>query len=203
MNDIELDSLENRMRWLLSTGWEICLRRIVSERISINKEASLQLHYAYVLAQMGEIACIEQGESFKIELETAHAGKNIDIWCALGNCEAAIEMKCFRKASNRAIDTDMYDVLKDISRLESYSHVKFRRFICLTDNRYYANAAHKGHAGSVSIADGKKYQKNVSITPSWMGKWKDSTRDTEIVLMNDLEFAWRRIDRWFSLFMEI
>ena len=119
MNDIAIDSLENRMRWMLATAWEICLQRIASGRISINKESSLQLHYAYILAQLGELSCIEPGETFKIELETHHAGKNIDIWCALSDCEAAIESKCFRKSSNRATDIDMYDVLKDISRLES------------------------------------------------------------------------------------
>lgn len=136
----------------------------------------------YILAQMGELTCIEEHASFKIELETRHAGRNIDIWFALAGTEAAIELKCFRKASNRATDTDMYDVLKDISRLESYSHVAFRRFICFTDNEYYSNAVHKGHAGSVSIRNGKKYQKDVPITPSWVGKRKDRTRDREIVL---------------------
>lgn len=203
MNDIALDSLENRMRWTLATAWEICLQRIVSGRISINKESSLQLHYAYILTQMGELACMEPQDSFKIELETHHAGKNIDIWCALRNCEAAIELKCFRKASKRAVDTDMYDVIKDISRLESYSHVGLRRFICLTDNSYYTNAVHKGHAGSVSIGNGKKYQKDVSITPSWVGRWKDSKRDTEIVLKSDLEVSWRSLGSWHYLFVEV
>jgi hypothetical protein len=203
MNDIALESLESRMRWMLATAWDICLQRIASKRISINKEASLQLHYAYILVQLGELACIEPEEAFKIELETHHAGKNIDIWCALGHCETAIELKCFRKASNRATDTDMYDVLKDISRLESYSHVSLRRFICLTDNGYYTNAIHTGHAGSVSIGNGKKYPKDVSITPSWVGKWKDGTRDAEIILKNDFEFGWRSLGTWHYLFVEI
>lgn len=178
--------------------------KLSGKRIAFtNKESSLQLHYAYVLAQMGELACIEQGESFKIELETRHGGKNIDIFCALRDCEAAIELKCFRKASNRATDIDMYAVLNDISRLESYSHIAFRRFICLTDNGYYANTAHKGHAGSVSIANGRKYQKNVPITPGWAGKWKNSKQDKEIVLKRDLQFAWRTISGWYYLYMEV
>ncbi len=95
MKNIAIDSLDSRMRWMLSTAWEVCVQRIVSGRISINKESSLQLHYAYVLAQMGELACIDKDETFKIELETHHAGKNIDIWCSLRDCEAAIELKCW------------------------------------------------------------------------------------------------------------
>jgi hypothetical protein len=203
MNDIAVESIESRLRWALATAWEICLQRISSGRISINKESSLQLHYAYILTQMGELACIESDDVFKIELETNHEGKNIDIWCALRNCEAAIELKCFRKKSNRATDIDMYDVLKDIFRLESYSHVQLRRFVCLTDNPYYTNAVHKGHAGSVSIGNGKRYSKDLSIKPSWVGKWKDSTRDTEITLMADIEFSWRKLGTWHYLFMEV
>lgn len=203
MIDIVSESLENRMQWILETAWEICVQRIASERITINKESSLQLHYAYILAQTGELACIRPGESFKIELETHHAGKNIDIWCALQDCEAAIELKCFRKASNRAVDIDMYDVLKDISRLESYSHVAFRRFICLTDNGYYRNGTHSGHAGSVSIGNGKKYPLGLPITPTWVGKWKDTSRDKAISLNNNLEFAWRGHGKWHYLFLEV
>jgi hypothetical protein len=187
MDNTDFRSLEHRLRWLLSTAWEICINRIASGRITINKESSLQLHYAYILAQMGELACIDKGETFKIELETHHAGKNIDIWCSLHDCEAAIELKCFRKASNRAVDTDMYDVLKDISRLESYSHIAFRRFICPTDNEYYTKPPHSRHAGSVSIGNGRKYLKDVAIKPNWAGTWKDKTRDAVIIPRADLE----------------
>jgi len=203
MNDVIIDSPKSRMRWVLATAWEICLQRISSGRIAINKESSLQLHYAYILTQMGELACIAPEDVFRIELETNHEGKNIDIWCALCDCEAAIEMKCFRKISNRAKDIDMYDVLKDISRLESYSHVHLRRFICLTDNKYYTNRIHKGHAGSVSIGNGKRYPKELPIQPSWTGNWKDSTRDAEITLKVDVEFSWRNVGIWHYLFMEV
>jgi len=64
------------MQWALSTAWETCIRRVASGRIRINKESSLQLHYAYILAQFGELSCTEKGESFVMELETHHAGKN-------------------------------------------------------------------------------------------------------------------------------
>jgi hypothetical protein len=203
MKNMESQSLDCRVLWMLSTAWEICIQRIAGNRIVINKESSLQLHYAYILSQVGELACINKDESFMIELETNHFGKNIDIWCSLGNCEAAIELKCFRKVQNRAKDTDMYDVLKDIKRLESYSHVSFRRFICLTDDEYYTKLSHRGYAGSVSIGNGKKYYKNVSITPAWVGKWKNSARDNNIVLKKDVVFTWKSIGCWYYLFMEV
>jgi hypothetical protein len=202
MKNIIVDKIDDRMRWILLTAWEVCIYRIFTERIKINKESSLQLHYAYILTQVGELACIDKDESFKIELETHHAGKNIDIWCSLNGYEAAIELKCFRKVSNRAKDIDMYDVLNDITRLESYSHVAIRKFICLTDDEFYTKLSHRGHADSVSIGNGKRYDKNVAITPTWVGKWKDVKRNG-ILLKNDIEFAWNNLGSWFYLFMDI
>lgn len=192
-----------RMQWVLSSAWDTCTYRIATGRIKINKESSLQLHYAYILTQYGELACIEKDETFNIELETHHAGKNIDIWCAINDEEAAIELKCFRKKSNRATDTDMYDVLKDLSRLESYTHVAHRRFICLTDNEYYTKNIHSGHAGSVSTGNGVTYKKNVTITPKWSGTWKDKSRDGGITLLSDVEFIWNNLNEWYYLYMEI
>jgi hypothetical protein len=203
MNKNEIANRNERMQWALSTAWETCIRRVASGRIRINKESSLQLHYAYILAQFGELSCTEKGESFVMELETHHAGKNIDIWCSLNDVEAAIEIKCFRKRSNRAMDVDMYDVLNDISRLESYTHVSHRRFICLTDNDYYIKESHSGHAGSVSIGEGRKYQKQTPIIPTWAGKWKDTSRDKGLTFMTDIEFKWHSINGWHYLFMEI
>lgn len=203
MKTIETLNRVERIRWVLSIAWETCINRIATGRIRINKESSLQLHYAYILAQFGEMACIEKDESFIIELETHHAGKNIDIWCSINDTEAAVEMKCFRKKSNRATDTDMYDVLKDISRLESYEHVSHRHFICLTDNEFYVKESHTGHAGSVSIGDGKKYKKQTPIIPTWAGKWKDTSRDQGVTLLNDVEFKWNGIHGWYYLSMEI
>lgn len=203
MNEIMIESLESRIGSILSQAWKICIQRIASGRIVINKEASLQLHYAYILTQIGELACIDDDEKFRIELESRYDAKNIDVSCSLGDCKAAVELKCFRKDSNRPLDIDMYDVLKDISRLESYSHVQFRRFICLTDVRRYTKPFLKGHAVSVSIADGKKYQKGKSIIPSWSGKWKDKTRDSNIVPQNDLKFDWCKIGTWYYLFIEV
>ena len=97
----------------------------------------------------------------------------------------------------------MYDALKDIARLESYSHVAFRRFICLTDNEFYTTLSHRGHAGFVSIGNGQHYDKGFAIRPTWAGQWQDRTRDTDIVFRTDIEFAWRHIGGWYYLFIDV
>ena len=173
MQTIVIPSNKERLAKAIDSSWEICSQRIASKKIKINKESSLQLHLGSILKEFGELACVYPGEEFLIELETDHEKQNIDVYCTLGDIHAAIELKCFRRSSNRAKDIDMYDVLKDISRLESYQHAAIRRFICLTDNGYYPGGAHTGHAGSVSIKNGKSYNKGekVEVDP---GNWTPS-----------------------------
>jgi len=94
-----------RLTRILDESWEILAQRIATGRVSINKEASLQLHYSSILLSYGELFCVEPRETFSIELESASGRKSIDITCALGDTRAAIELKRFRKASNRACVT--------------------------------------------------------------------------------------------------
>jgi hypothetical protein len=193
------NSKEDRLSFLLDFAWQILFERICSGRTKINKESSLQLHYSVVIHGLGEVLCISPNEEFRIELESSYKKKNIDIVCAFDDIKAAIELKCFRKSSNRATDTDMYDVLLDLARLHSYSDFKVKRFFCLTDNAYYPNAPHSGHAGSVSIRNGVSYAKGVSIAPSWAGKWSHKGRDNPIVMQEDVSFNWSEKDGWYFL----
>lgn len=196
------DSKEDRLGLVLDFSWRILFERICSGRIVINKESSLQLHYSVVLHGIGESLCISPNEEFRIELESAYGGKNIDITCSLDDIGAAVELKCFRERSNRAKDTDMYDVLLDLERLHSFTDFKVKRFFCLTDNRYYPNGPHNGQAGSVSIRQGATYPKHVPITPLWKG-WKDSSRDRAIVLQEDVCFDWTGKNGWHFLKIDL
>jgi hypothetical protein len=199
MRSVIPQTKEQRLTRMLDASWDILSQRIATGRIMINKEASLQLHYSSILSAQGELLCIEPGETFSIELESANAKKSIDITCAFGDTKAAIELKCFRKASNRAMDIDMYDVLRDLERLSSYDGFAVRKFICITDNPYYAKAAHSGHAGSVTIRDGTRYKSGTTITPAWSGAWKDKSRDQALAVTKDILFDWSENHGWYSL----
>jgi len=188
-----------RLTRILDESWEILMQRIATSRVTINKEASLQLHYSSILLSYGELFCVEPRETFTIELESANGRKSIDITCALGETKAAIELKCFRKASNRACDTDMYDVWCDLERLLSYQEFAVRKFFCLTDNPYYPFGTHSGHAGSVSIRDGTIYEIGSKIIPSWAGAWKNKSRDRYLTLAKRVELDWNQNRGWYSL----
>jgi hypothetical protein len=199
MQTVNPQSQHERLTRILDESWEILAQRIATGRVSINKEASLQLHYSSILLSYGELLCVEPRETFTIELESASGRKSIDIKCTLGETRAAIELKCFRKASNRACDIDMYDVWYDLERLLSYQEFAVRKFICLTDNPYYVCGVHSGHAGSVSIRNGTILQIGSKIAPSWAGKWKDKSRDRCLTFAKSVELHWNQNRGWYSL----
>ena len=64
-----LDSTEKKMGHVLDLSWEVLFRRILSGRIQINKESSMQLHYSSIIHELGELLCLSPSEAFAIELE--------------------------------------------------------------------------------------------------------------------------------------
>ncbi|MCZ4410531.1 hypothetical protein O3Q51_17065 [Cryomorphaceae bacterium 1068] len=186
-----------RHKHVINEAWQILFSRIVSGRQPINKEASMQLQLARILQVLGNAYCTKKDEAFTVELETGIGRQNIDITCQLGESKAAIELKCFRKRSNRGTDLDMYDVLKDIQRLDNYKDFHIRQFICLTDNKYYTQNNNVGHGAAVTTTNGTKYKANIPITPTWKGQWKSKSRDPDILLLRNLEFDWVEKEGWF------
>jgi hypothetical protein len=121
------------MRAAVSLGWVMFSRKVGSGLIPINKEASMQLQYAYVLQQLLPLITFHENEKFEIELETGvqvnGRSREIDLLFSGefgGQKNAiAIEMKCYRKLAasggNRgATDIFMKDVYEDFSLLEQY-----------------------------------------------------------------------------------
>jgi len=191
---MHLDS-KLRLSHIIDEAWLILFNRIVSGKQLINKEASLQLQLARIVQDLGNVYCVLPTETFQLELETGYNGKNIDITCQLGNVKAAIELKCFMKASNRAKDIDMYDALIDIERLESFSDFHIKKFFCLTDNKYYPEYTQKGMASSVTLKNGTVYKSDHEIIPAWRGKWKVN-RDKSIKFKTDIICNWVSNNDW-------
>ena len=132
----------------------------------------MQLHYSSILNTVGELLCILPGETFSLELESSIGRMNFDITCRFDDVSAAIELKCFRKFSNRAQDLDMYDVWVDITRLHGLDDFQVKRFICLTDHDRYPNGKHGGYSKTFSIAHGAEYKYGDVLTPPWLGSGK-------------------------------
>ena len=194
MTKIPIDQL-SRLNIVIDTAWEILFEKIVSGKLRINKESSLQLHLSKLIFELGNIYSILPNENFEIEMETNYENKNIDIVCQLGSIKAAIELKCFIKSSNRATDLDCYDALIDIERLENFSNFQIKKFICLTDNKYYPEKTQTGHGKSVTLKNGTVYPPEIQILPSWAGKWKVK-RDKPILFKNEVKCSWVSKNEW-------
>lgn len=203
MVTIASQSVQERLAFVLDFAWQIFFERVISGRITINKESSMQLHYSVILHSLGELLCTRPEEKYFIELESSYKKKNIDIACSLQDTKSAIELKCFRKSSNRAVDIDMYNVLSDIERLMSFDEFQVRKFICLSDNPFYMRGPHTGHAKSVSIQHGTKYAAVTPVRSSWSGKWKNSDRDRELVFKHDFQCNWKTSSGWSYMIVDV
>ncbi|OFE14074.1 hypothetical protein PHACT_10040 [Pseudohongiella acticola] len=121
------------MRAAISLSWVMFSRKVGNGLISINKEASMQLQYAYVLQQLLPLITFHDAEKFEIELETGvrvkDRSREIDLLFS-GEFESqrhiiAIEMKCYRTLAasggkRGATDIFMKDVYEDLHLLEQY-----------------------------------------------------------------------------------
>lgn len=127
------ESFTERMRNVVSAAWQIFARKVGAGLIPINKEASMQLQYAYILQQLLPLIIYSRTEAVELELETGvqinTSTKEIDILVkgvnSLGEHIIAIEMKCYRtitsSGGNRgAHDIFMKDVYQDLNLLEDY-----------------------------------------------------------------------------------
>jgi hypothetical protein len=130
---IESEVFSERMRAAVSLSWSMFSRKVGSGLLPINKEASMQLQYAYVLQQLLPLITFHQEEDFEIELETGvnvHGSqREIDLLFTgkFGEDQhsIAIEMKCYRTLASSgkprgATDIFMKDVYFDLYLLEQY-----------------------------------------------------------------------------------
>ena len=131
--NIESDELPARMRAAISLAWSLFARKVGGGLIEINKEASMQLQFGYILQQVLPLITFHKSEKLDLELETGVRVGNttceIDILLA-GTSESkshriAVELKCYRTLASSggkrgATDIFMKDVYEDLAILESY-----------------------------------------------------------------------------------
>ncbi len=133
MPNIESESFSERMRAAVNLSWIMLSRKVGSGLVPINKEASMQLQYAYVLQQLLPLITFHGNENFEIELETGvqvnGRSREIDLLFKGEFGEQkhsiAIEMKCYRTlaasgGARGATDIFMKDVYEDFYLLEQY-----------------------------------------------------------------------------------
>ncbi len=158
-------SFEERLRESISFAWQIFMEKVGGGQLSINKEASMQLHYACVLQQVVPLIYFRKDETAKIELETGvtihEDSREIDLVLdgenSQGHYKIAVEMKCHRKKRGGE-NNFMEGVYEDLIRLEEYcKHAKFKRGVALVMNekkRLVKPKRKKGKRWCYDISDG-------------------------------------------------
>lgn len=153
------EEFEDRLRHAISVAWKVFARKVGGGLIHINKEASMQLQFAYILKQLLPLTIHSRDEVVEIELETrvktASGRNNIDVLVRgisdKGASNIAIEMKCYRNIASSggtrgAHDIFMKDVYEDLHVLEEYiaSDVADRGIaLVMTDLERFANPRSK------------------------------------------------------------
>jgi hypothetical protein len=133
---IDSEALSSRMRAAVSLAWSLFARKVGGGLVEINKEASMQLQFGYLLQQLLPLIAFHKTEKFVLELETgARLGNStceIDVLFT-GSSESeihriAMELKCYRTLASSggkrgATDIFMKDVYEDLAILERYLEV--------------------------------------------------------------------------------
>jgi len=136
-HDIESNFVPIRMRSVVSLAWSLFAKKVGGGLIEINKEASMQLQFSYILQQILPLITFNKNEEFKLELETTPKKfKNeIDVflsgkWRGQGTVKThriAVELKCYKELASSgnkrgAKNIFMKDVYEDLGLLEDLVH---------------------------------------------------------------------------------
>jgi hypothetical protein len=202
---------EERLRYAVSAAWEIFSRKVGGKTIPVNKEASMQLQYAYILRQLIPLTSHSCHEVADIELETGVKTKNgtseIDILLkgesTKGKFSIAIELKCYREITSSgglrgANDLFMKDVYEDLGILEEYvSRGHANRGVSLVMNdlkRFVHPKTKKGKCWAYDISNGHSISGKTLSVP--MGG-----KEIYIELQKSYQFNWSEFGGFW--FMEL
>lgn len=208
-----MDNLVNRVHNIIEICWESFSAKIGCGLIEINKEASMQLNFAYILKNTLDIAIHNEDEKITLELETTiyieGRTRECDIVIKIekGNeiMFLPIEMKCYREYASSggkrgALDIFVKDVYYDIELLEAYSNkYNFLEGILfvMTDLRRVVYPTIKtGKYWNYDISNGTQIQgiinKNIPIGGS----------EVNITISGNYNFHWREYNNYYFLKLE-
>lgn len=214
-----LKSRKELLMKIIESSFEILLAQINHGRIIIENEIDLQLHFSYLLKDMGELHQFSLEDVFTIRLEVPFSSKvpliksnseraKIDIMLSLTDrtglnnpVKCAIELKYFKAANNREPNS-RYDAFADLKNLETYIEegiVDFGVFLLGTDHEHYVNRPRYSiNTADFDMRDGSSYKaKKVLVYNT------EKPYGNNIELKNDYDFEWTEIDEKWFLMVEI
>ncbi|RLQ94000.1 hypothetical protein [Falsibacillus albus] len=200
-----------RLKGIVSYSWEIFSQKVGSGLIQINKEASMQLKYAYILQQFIPLIIFDNREKVEIELESTcfinGKTREIDILLKGTNCVSetytiAIELKCYKKLASSgnprgAHDIFMKDVYCDLFLLEQYcnhNHADLGISLVMTNYQTSVNPLNKSaKCWAYDISNGAQVSSGTNFCTPIGGNEIDFT------LNKNYSFLWKSYgEYWFT-----
>lgn len=208
-----MDVLIKRVNDIIEICWESFSAKIGCGLIEINKEASMQLNFAYLLKNTIDLAIHNEDEKITIELETTipvnGRTKECDIVIKIEKGHTffylPIEVKCYKEFASSggkrgALDIFFKDVFVDIELLESYSKKeKFLKGIMLvmTDFKRAIFSLKKiGKFWDYDISHGNEIMENI-IKNTAIGGYV-----VNIKIDGNYSFNWKEYNNFYFLKLE-
>jgi len=202
-NKSEINStydINTRVIEAIKLAWNIFTKKVGGGIIQINKEASMQLHFGFILQQVAPLTIYQDDEKIDIELETSifdgHKMRNVDIMIIVYKgseiFRIALELKCYKKKASSgkergATDIFMKDVYQDLHLLERYCENKGAEYgiaFVMTDHRYFVHAEKKNaKCWDYDTTHGTTTRRGNYNTPI-------GGRPVDITLNNQYQFDW-------------
>jgi hypothetical protein len=208
-----MEELIQRVRSMINFCWDSFSAKVGGGIIEINKEASMQLNFAYLLKNTMELSLHNQNESISIELETGiHVNgrmRECDIVIRIQKSNEVrflpIEMKCYKYLASSggkrgAVDIFYKDVYSDLELLEAYNQSdSFLSGIQLTMTDFINLPYPPRRSGkyiNYDITHGARVDNGIHLTTPIGGK------DIEIRLIGSYHFHWVQVGSFYFLRLE-
>lgn len=210
-----MDDLVRRINSIINICWESFSAKIGCGLIEINKEASMQLNFAYLLKNTIDLAIHDEDEKITIELETtirvSGRTKECDIVVKIEKADKIlylpIEMKCYNflaSSGNKrgALDIFCKDVYADLELLESYSNANNYLNgiqLTMTDYSHVVFPKHNGENPKYrdyNIAEGVIINNGINLTTPIGGKV------INITINGSYNFNWKNFGDYYFLKLE-
>ena len=195
---------DERLARVFDLAYECLRRKINGNRIRVDNEASLQLQFAAILKDVGELLSVERDEYFSIELEksvsipsgafhkSGSEKAKIDIFFSYTNVKSgeiqscAVEIKFFKKQNHRE-PNNRYDAFVDVHNLENYgSKASLCYLVIATDHSHYVDqTSYSTDTCDFDLRHGKTYAGGTTATYRTKVPY-----GAPITLVGSYEFLW-------------
>ena len=208
-----MEDLVNRVKGIVDICWDSFSAKVGCGLITINKEASMQLQFAYLVKNTLDLSVYNEDETVELELETAIPvdGRlrecDIVIQITKGNIEVflPIEMKCYKEFASSggkrgASDIFMKDVYHDLELLEKYKtqekYISGIELVMSDLERLVFPKTKRGKKWDYDISQGKTISNGINLTTPIGGY------ETNINLKGSYAFNWHQVNNFYFLKLE-